>query len=113
RVMGLDTGAATSDEALEALAEDARNAGVQLADRVAACQPPASYRRQRVDRRGVGSSGAGTFRVAIGPSGATRGARSRGWLFAPWRDRSMRIGGLVLVGALIVVAGCSTGPGAH
>ena len=36
RVMGLDTGAATSDEALEALAEDARNAGVELADRVAA-----------------------------------------------------------------------------
>jgi hypothetical protein len=31
--MGLDKGAATSDEALEALAEDARNAGVDLADR--------------------------------------------------------------------------------
>jgi F420-dependent oxidoreductase-like protein len=31
RVMGLDKGAATSDEALEALAEDARAAGVELA----------------------------------------------------------------------------------
>ena len=31
RVMGLDTGAATSDEALEALADDARTAGVEMA----------------------------------------------------------------------------------
>ena len=31
RVMGLDTGAATSDEALEALAVDARTAGVEMA----------------------------------------------------------------------------------
>jgi len=30
RVMGLDTGAATSDEALQSLAEDARSAGVEL-----------------------------------------------------------------------------------
>jgi len=33
RVMGLDTGAATSDEALETLAADARSAGLDLADR--------------------------------------------------------------------------------
>jgi len=32
RVMGLDTGAATSDEALETLAADARSAGLDLAD---------------------------------------------------------------------------------
>ena len=36
RVMGLDKGAATSDEALDAFAEDARKAGVELADRATA-----------------------------------------------------------------------------
>jgi F420-dependent oxidoreductase-like protein len=35
RVMGLDEGSATSDDALDRLAEDARKAGVELADRVA------------------------------------------------------------------------------
>jgi F420-dependent oxidoreductase-like protein len=35
RVMGLDKGAATSDEALEAFADDARSAGLELATRTA------------------------------------------------------------------------------